>query len=50
MKIIYNAYQTSNQQGAKVSFDRWANLDIISAVATLIIFPFTADSPVDVFL
>ena len=50
MRIIYNAYQKSDEEGAKVAFDRWANLDIVSAVATLIIFPFMANSPVEVFI
>lgn len=50
LKVLFNARTKSFSKGDKVGYDRWAVLDISSAVATLIIFPIMANSPVQIFL
>ena len=50
LKVLFNACTKSFSKGDKVGYDKWAVLDITSAVATLIIFPFMANSPAQVFL
>ena len=50
LKVLFNACTKSFSKGDKVGYDKWAILDITSAIATLIIFPFMANSPAQVFL
>ena len=50
MKVMFNACVKTDSQGDRVGYDRWAILDVFSAIATLTIFPLMANSPVDVFL
>ena len=46
LKVLFNACVKGDSKGDRVAYDLWAMLDIISATATLIIFPIMANSPV----
>ena len=50
LKVLFNACTKSFSKGDKVGYDKWAIMDITSAVATLIIFPIMANSPVEIYL